>query len=193
MATKECIACAEQIQESAKLCKHCGTMQNDRRFSDVVTPIPQPYLQQQPQNATSTVVSVSQRLCTECEKYVVGDYYDRCEVCRGISDVGTLPEDVNAAAASSGESGTHPSYLHVPLGPTPGIAVAAIVLAFFVPILGLILGYSARTEVRNPNNPKEGDGLATGAIIIGWIWIFALIIWIMMVIATAATYSTSWN
>lgn len=32
MATKECIACSEEIQVSAKLCKHCGTTQDDERF-----------------------------------------------------------------------------------------------------------------------------------------------------------------
>jgi predicted DNA-binding WGR domain protein len=30
--TTECIACAEQILSTAKLCKHCGTLQNDQRF-----------------------------------------------------------------------------------------------------------------------------------------------------------------
>lgn len=30
MAT--CIACAEQIKDEAKLCKHCGTLQSDGRF-----------------------------------------------------------------------------------------------------------------------------------------------------------------
>lgn len=32
MALKECVACAEEIQEGASLCKFCGTMQNDTRF-----------------------------------------------------------------------------------------------------------------------------------------------------------------
>lgn len=30
--TKACIACAESIQPAAKLCKHCGTWQDDKRF-----------------------------------------------------------------------------------------------------------------------------------------------------------------
>lgn len=29
---KECIACAEEIKGNAKLCKHCGTSQDDSRF-----------------------------------------------------------------------------------------------------------------------------------------------------------------
>lgn len=31
----ECIACAEEILSRAKLCKHCGTMQNDPAFAQV--------------------------------------------------------------------------------------------------------------------------------------------------------------
>jgi hypothetical protein len=31
--TKACIACAESIQVGAKLCKHCGTLQDDKRFA----------------------------------------------------------------------------------------------------------------------------------------------------------------
>lgn len=36
--TIACIACAEQILASAKLCKHCGTMQNDERFQSDALP-----------------------------------------------------------------------------------------------------------------------------------------------------------
>lgn len=34
MGTKICVACAEEIQELAKLCKHCHTEQSDERFSE---------------------------------------------------------------------------------------------------------------------------------------------------------------
>lgn len=36
--TNPCVACAEQILANAKLCKHCGTMQNDERFQQAPTP-----------------------------------------------------------------------------------------------------------------------------------------------------------
>lgn len=31
---KECIACAEEIKENAKLCKHCGTRQDDPEYQN---------------------------------------------------------------------------------------------------------------------------------------------------------------
>jgi len=31
--TKDCVACAEPIMSNAKLCKHCGTLQDDPRFT----------------------------------------------------------------------------------------------------------------------------------------------------------------
>ena len=32
--TKECVACAETIKSSAKLCRYCDTLQNDERFQE---------------------------------------------------------------------------------------------------------------------------------------------------------------
>ncbi len=38
---KHCVACAEQIKAAAKLCRHCGVMQDDERFSSEPTNPPQ--------------------------------------------------------------------------------------------------------------------------------------------------------
>ena len=37
VGTVKCIACADEIQAEAKLCKHCGTLQNDPRFVEVAS------------------------------------------------------------------------------------------------------------------------------------------------------------
>lgn len=49
--------------------------------------------------------------------------------------------------------------------PTSGLAVAALVVAFFSGLLGLILGIVARRQVRR--DETRGDGLAVAAIVIG--------------------------
>jgi hypothetical protein len=63
-----------------------------------------------------------------------------------------------------------PQYQSSQATQTSGLAVGAFVAALFIPILGLILGYIARNDIRSTNPPKGGDGLATAAIVIGWIF-----------------------
>ena len=78
-----------------------------------------------------------------------------------------------------------------------GLAVGALVAAIFIPILGLILGYVARNDIRSSNPPKGGDGLATAAIVIGWIFtilgffsfIFVIFFWAEFMPLFLDTYS----
>ena len=64
-------------------------------------------------------------------------------------------------------------YAYVPARPTNGLAIASLVvsIASFVvcplfAIVGLVLGYKARTQIRERN--EDGDGLALAGIITGW-------------------------
>jgi hypothetical protein len=54
--------------------------------------------------------------------------------------------------------------------PAPGIAVAALVLAIVMPLVGLIMGYVARNQARLSPNPQAGASLIKAAITIGWIF-----------------------
>lgn len=188
--TKECVACAEQIQANAKLCRFCNTLQNDQRFH------PQSKSEAAPHSTSVAAVNSlidSFEICPRCKKYVIEDVWaEICGVCLGTSRTGKVPGDPSLGSPSQSiEAANLPKgYNHVPLGPTPGIAIVAVVLAFITPILGLILGYAARTEVRNPHSPKEGDQLATIAIVVGWIWIIVGVIWVFITISAASRVSS---
>lgn len=55
-----------------------------------------------------------------------------------------------------------------------GRAIASLVLGilwlwWIGSILALILGYSAREEIRTSQSPMGGGGMATAGIVLGWI------------------------
>ena len=60
---------------------------------------------------------------------------------------------------------------------TNRLAIAALVIAIIVPIIGgipaLLLGYKARSQIRAKN--QAGRGLAIAAIIIGWLGVAYLV------------------
>lgn len=72
--------------------------------------------------------------------------------------------------------------LNEPGAPTPGTAIAAIICAFFIPLLGLILGLVARSEIKNSKGEKGGDGLANAAIVFSSIFMilyfFLILAWV---------------
>jgi hypothetical protein len=63
-----------------------------------------------------------------------------------------------------------------PGAPNSGLAIAALICAFFVPLIGLILGLVARTDIRNSNGNKGGDGLANAAILLSSIFMFIFLL-----------------
>lgn len=77
--------------------------------------------------------------------------------------------------------------------PTAGIAIAALVLTFFVPLIGLILGYAARKEIAQANGAKGGRGLASAAIALGWIFTILGVVAAVVFIAYYATLANSYS
>lgn len=70
-----------------------------------------------------------------------------------------------------------------------GLAVAAFVVSLFFPFIGLFIGYAARKEIRMSNGAKGGQGFATAAIAIGWIFTILGIILIGVYVAYFAALS----
>lgn len=73
---------------------------------------------------------------------------------------------------------------------TNTMAVVAFILSFFVPIVGLILGYISRKEIDNSQGRFTGRGFATAAIVLNWIWIVFIVIWGIGLGIVAAQYSS---
>jgi hypothetical protein len=77
--------------------------------------------------------------------------------------------------------------------PTSGSAIAALVLTllgllqvlpFLGTVAGLVMGYSARNDIRNSGGRLGGEGVAQAAIILGWIGVALYIVGICLFILT---------
>ncbi len=64
------------------------------------------------------------------------------------------------------------------------LAIMAIVSVFLIPWLGLILGYAARGQIKRPGSHQSGMSLALAAIVLGWIFTAALVLFVGWVITT---------
>lgn len=68
------------------------------------------------------------------------------------------------------------------------MAIVAFILAFFISIVGIILGFVALSQIKKTG--EQGRGLAIAAIIIGFVEIAIGIIIAIIVIAVIGTAST---
>ncbi len=55
---------------------------------------------------------------------------------------------------------------------TSGLAIAALVFSFFIPLIGIILGFVARSEISNSKGLKSGESMANLAIVLGFVFMF---------------------
>lgn len=58
-----------------------------------------------------------------------------------------------------------------PTSTTSVTAIAAFVSVFFIPLVGLILGYLAKKDIAQSSGSKSGKGLAKASVVLGWIFI----------------------
>jgi uncharacterized membrane protein YvbJ len=66
----------------------------------------------------------------------------------------------------------------IPGAPTSGLAIAGLITAFLIPLVGIILGFVARSEIKNSQGKKAGENLANLAIILGFTFSFIyFIVW----------------
>lgn len=64
---------------------------------------------------------------------------------------------------------------------TNGTAIAALICAFLFPILGIILGHVARSQIKRTG--EGGGGMATAALILGYIFTLVPLTIIFFVVA----------
>lgn len=87
-------------------------------------------------------------------------------------------------------------YPYPPPRPTNGLAIAAMVVGIVgvcnpIGIIGLILGYVSRRQIRERG--EQGDGFAITGIVLGWIAVAGTIFWIIYVIVMFATMGAVYN
>jgi hypothetical protein len=85
-------------------------------------------------------------------------------------------------------------------GPPPktnALAIASLVCSCvgifcgIAAIVGIVLGFVARSSIRKSNGAEKGDGLALAGIIVGFVVIALSILWIVFVVANSNSSSSS--
>ncbi len=92
-----------------------------------------------------------------------------------VSTKTTEPTATEAPAASTVSSGSTPTKK------TNGLAIAALILSFFVPLVGLILGIVALSSIKK--NGENGKGLAVAAIVLSTIFMLFILLFTFLFIA----------
>lgn len=91
--------------------------------------------------------------------------------------------------------GQYAPYGGPPVRQNNGLAIASLVCScagflFLIPaVLGVILGFVARSQIRQSRGMQAGDGLAVAGIIVGFAWILLFVI--LVIVSAATTNNTS--
>ena len=68
--------------------------------------------------------------------------------------------------------------------PTNGLAIAALITAFFFAPVGVVLGIIALSQIKKSNGAQGGQGLAIAGIVVGSV--LTLVAWVPMLISAIA-------
>jgi hypothetical protein len=119
---------------------------------------------QQPGALMSTPSSIA-AFCGSCGTPAQGASF--CQRCGAAIGGGSSPSPAQPTSGSVAYSAPQS---------TNTMAVVAFILSFFVPIVGMVLGYMARGEIDRSGGRQGGRGLATAAIVLNWIWIVSIVL-----------------
>jgi len=76
---------------------------------------------------------------------------------------------------------------------TSTLSIVALICAFIIPVVGFILGFSARKEIDNSNGKKTGRGMATASIWLGGVGTIGMIIIIILIAIGGSGESSTLN
>ena len=96
------------------------------------------------------------------------------------NDQPAQPTAVQQPPAPYGPPQAYPPnpYPYAAVPPTNTLAIVALVLAFFVSIAGIVCGYIALGQIKRTG--EGGHGLALAAVIVGWVYTGATVIFLIV-------------
>ena len=104
--------------------------------------------------------------CSNCGALFSGKFCSACGTPAPQSSQTTPSADQIIFVQTRGTSPTSPN------AQTSGLAIAALVVSFFIPFLGIILGFVARSDISNSKGSKTGENLANLGVILGFAFMF---------------------
>ena len=174
---KQCLFCAEEIQDAATLCRFCN--RPVLVSADSISYQSGAFALGKTTDGRYAVWNASTG-GPPIETFVAGEEGWRVAWARWQQYTGPPAPAVGAAQVQ---------YV---AAPNNGKAIAALVLGIvwlygLGSILALIFGYQARKEIEASGNIQQGKGMATAGIVLGWVGVGGIALLVVVVIIAAAS------